>query len=55
MMAYTKGKMRQFFYDTLADCPVIAGGLIADKADIIVAIEAGAISISSTNQNTWFI
>ena len=35
--------------------PLIAGGLIADKADIIAAIEAGAISISSTNQRTWFI
>lgn len=35
--------------------PVIAGGLIADKSDVIAAIEAGAIAISSTNQKTWFI
>lgn len=39
----------------LVSSPVIAGGLIADKQDIIAAIEAGAISISSTNQKTWFI
>ena len=39
----------------LVSCPVIAGGLIADKADIIGAIEAGATAISSTNQKTWFI
>lgn len=39
----------------LVSSPVIAGGLIAEKSDIIAAIEAGAISISSTNQKTWFI
>lgn len=39
----------------LVSVPVIAGGLIAEKADVIAAIEAGAISISSTNQETWFI
>lgn len=47
--------MKQSFYDALADCPVIAGGLIAEKADVIAAIEAGAISISSTNRKMWFI
>lgn len=35
--------------------PVIAGGLIVGKGDVIAAIEAGAISISTTNQETWFI
>lgn len=39
----------------MVSAPVIAGGLIAEKTDIIAAIEAGAISISSTNQKTWFI
>lgn len=39
----------------MVSAPVIAGGLIAEKADVIAAIEAGAISISSTNRNTWFI
>lgn len=39
----------------LVSVPVIAGGLIAEKSDVIAAIEAGAIAISSTNQKTWFI
>ena len=39
----------------LVSCPVIAGGLIAEKADIIAAIEAGAAAISSTNRKTWFL
>lgn len=33
--------------------PVIAGGLIADKEDIMAALHAGAISVSSTNQQVW--
>lgn len=32
---------------------VIAGGLIADKEDIMAALSAGAISVSSTNQEVW--
>lgn len=39
----------------MVSVPVIAGGLIAEKSDVIAAIEAGAIAISSTNQTTWFI
>ena len=33
--------------------PVIAGGLITDKEDIMAG--AGAISISTTNQKVWFM
>ena len=33
--------------------PVICGGLISDKEDIIGALAAGASAISSTNQNVW--
>lgn len=33
--------------------PVIAGGLIRDKEDVMQALEAGAISISTTNQDVW--
>ena len=32
---------------------VIAGGLITDKEDIVTALDAGAIAVSSTNQNVW--
>lgn len=35
--------------------PVIAGGLISDKEDIMAALDAGAISISTTNQKVWFM
>lgn len=33
--------------------PIIAGGLISDKEDIIAALDAGAIGVSSTNQDVW--
>lgn len=35
--------------------PVIAGGLISDKEDIMAALSAGAVSISTTNQAVWFM
>ena len=35
--------------------PVIAGGLISDKEDIIAALNAGAVSISTTNQTVWLM
>lgn len=39
----------------LSPVPVIAGGLISDKEDVMQMIQAGAISISSTNENVWFL
>ena len=33
--------------------PLIAGGLISDKEDVITALSAGAIAISSTNHSVW--
>ena len=33
--------------------PVIAGGLISDKEDVLNALSAGAISVSSTNPAMW--
>lgn len=35
--------------------PVIAGGLIMDKEDVINALTAGAIAVSTTNQKVWFM
>lgn len=35
--------------------PIIAGGLISDKEDIMTALNAGAIAISSTNEDVWFM
>ena len=33
--------------------PIIAGGLITEKEDVIAALSVGAIAVSSTNQDVW--
>jgi len=33
--------------------PIIAGGLIIDKEDVMAALSAGAIAVSSTNHQVW--
>ena len=33
--------------------PMIAGGLITEKEDVIAALSVGAIAVSSTNQYVW--
>lgn len=33
--------------------PVIAGGLISDREDVISALDAGAVAISTTNEKVW--
>jgi glycerol-3-phosphate responsive antiterminator len=35
--------------------PIIAGGLISDKEDIMAALDAGATSISTTRSELWFL
>ncbi len=35
--------------------PVIAGGLISDKKDIMAAFDAGADAISTTKEELWFV
>lgn len=37
------------------DRPVVAGGLVLDKDDVIGALSAGAIAVSTTNQALWSI
>lgn len=39
----------------LVKIPVIAGGLISDKEDVLSALGAGAISVSSTNHKVWMM
>lgn len=34
--------------------PVIAGGLISDKEDVIAALGAGATAVSTTRESLWF-
>ncbi len=33
--------------------PLIAGGLLTDKKSVMDALDAGAVCVSSTNQNVW--
>jgi glycerol uptake operon antiterminator len=33
--------------------PIIAGGLIADKEDVMNALDGGALAISTTNETVW--
>ena len=35
--------------------PVIAGGLICDKEDVTNALAAGALAVSTTNENVWML
>ncbi len=35
------------------DVPVIATGLVCDKEDVVTALKAGAIAISSTSPDVW--
>ena len=39
----------------LVKVPVIAGGLISDKEDVMAALSAGAISVSTTNPKVWLM
>ncbi len=34
--------------------PVIAGGLLTDKEDVMAALNAGAVSVSTTNRKLWY-
>ncbi len=38
-----------------AKCPVIAGGLVSEKSDVMSLFEVGVSSVSSTNQEVWFL
>ena len=38
-----------------SNIPVIAGGLITDKEDVLDALNAGALAVSSTNSDVWFM
>ena len=39
----------------MSSTPVIAGGLVSDKEDIMSLLQAGVTSISSTNEQIWFL
>lgn len=33
--------------------PIIAGGLVCDKADVLAALGAGAVAVASSNRDVW--
>lgn len=37
-----------------ANTPIIAGGMILDKEDIVAALGAGATAVSTTKESLWF-
>ena len=37
----------------LSRVPVIAGGLISDKEDVMNALSSGALAVSTTNRDVW--
>ena len=39
--------------DKMSRVPIISGGLIADKDDVMAALNAGAIAISATSRKVW--
>lgn len=39
----------------MSGTPVIAGGLVSEKDDIMELLAAGVISVSSTNPDVWFL
>lgn len=39
----------------LSNTPVIAGGLVSDKDDVMSLLQAGVVSVSSTNPSIWFL
>ncbi len=39
----------------ISKVPVIAGGLIASREDVMTALDSGAISISATSYDIWFL
>ena len=45
------GLMPKVIHRVAATCgkPIIAGGLVTEKADVVNALEAGALAVSSTN------
>lgn len=39
----------------ISSVPVITGGLVSDKEDVMALLNAGVVSISSTNEQVWFL
>lgn len=42
-------------FNRISRVPIICGGLIRDKEDVMHALSGGAAAISTTNQDVWFL
>jgi glycerol uptake operon antiterminator len=43
--------IKRFLYNY--KCPLIASGIIMDKEDVILALKAGAVGVSTTKSEVW--
>ncbi len=43
--------IKRFLYNY--KCPLIASGIIMDKEDVILALKAGAVGVSTTKSDVW--
>lgn len=41
--------------NTEVNIPIITGGLISDKEDVIASIKAGAIAVSTSKEEIWYM
>ena len=48
------GKITKFIFEETKK-PIIAGGLIEDKEDVINSLKAGASGISTSNEEIWYM
>jgi glycerol uptake operon antiterminator len=37
----------------VTDVPIVAGGLVCEKADVLAALGAGALAVASSNHDVW--
>ena len=42
-------------FNRISRVPIICGGLIRDREDVMQALKGGAAAISTTNQKVWFL
>ena len=43
----------QYTKSRVLNVPIIAGGLVCDKNDVLAALSAGATAIASSNVDVW--
>lgn len=43
------------YITTELKAPVITGGLIKDKEDVVLSLKSGAVGISSSNEKVWYM